>query len=264
MWNGNLSIPFLSVIGYTIISPSSYYRKDDDMGHKDNPRRIRNSLVAGGIGALLLAGIGYQGYTVQKQGKIVHEYQQKLNEQGSLIDQQKKQLVNQNKELKDLSNQVDSLNQQLGKQKTDNQNATESFQVEKDSLQAKINELEQELAFKRANEGKAIAASTLPSTEPQGRKVTVEATGYIATCSEGCTGVTATGYNLAAHPSAKVIAVDPNVIPLGTKVYVPGYGYAVAADTGGGINGHEIDVHFPSTHDAVQWGRRTIEITIVS
>lgn len=234
------------------------------MGHIDNPRRIRNSLIAGGIGALLLAGIGYQGYTVQQQSKIVHEYQLKLNEQGSLIDQQKKQLVNQNRELKELTKQVDDLNQQLGKQKTDNQNATESFQNERDSLQAKINELEKELAFKRANEGKAIAASTLPSTGPNGRKVTVEATGYIATCSEGCTGVTATGYNLAANPNAKVIAVDPNVIPLGTHVYVPGYGYAVAADTGGAINGHKIDIHFPSTQDANNWGRRTIDITVLN
>jgi 3D (Asp-Asp-Asp) domain-containing protein/uncharacterized coiled-coil protein SlyX len=235
------------------------------MGHKDNPRRIRNKVIAAGIGALLVAGVGYEGYTVQKQDKLIHEYQQKLNEQGSLIDQQKDTLVNQKRELKQLNDQVNKLSEQLGKQKADNQKATESFETERETLQAKIKDLEKELAFKKANEGKAIAASTLPSTKsPQGRKVTVEATGYIATCSEGCTGITATGYNLAANPHAKVIAVDPNVIPLGTKVYVPGYGYAVAADTGGGINGHEIDVHFPSTHDALQWGRRTIEITIVN
>jgi 3D (Asp-Asp-Asp) domain-containing protein len=236
------------------------------MGHIDNPRRIRKSLVAVSFGALLLASGGYGMYqsnvTIQKQDKVIHEYQLKLDEQGSLIDQQKKDLVNQKQELNELTKQVDNLNQQLGKQKTDNQQAQDTFNQQKDSLEKKIKELEQELAFKKAHEGKAIAASTLPSTPSQGRTVTVEATGYIATCSEGCTGVTATGYNLAANPNAKVIAVDPNVIPLGTKVYVPGYGYAVAADTGGAINGHKIDVHFPSTHDAVQWGRRTINITV--
>jgi 3D (Asp-Asp-Asp) domain-containing protein/uncharacterized coiled-coil protein SlyX len=234
------------------------------MGHKDNPRRIRKTLVTAGIGALLLAGVGYEGYTIHAQDKLIHEYQQKLNEQGSLIDQQKDTLVNQKRELQKLNEEVNKLSEQLGKQKADNQKATETFQQQRESLEKKIKELEQELAFKKANEGKAIAASTLPSTGLQGRKVTVEATGYIATCSEGCTGFTATGYNLAAHPNAKIIAVDPNVIPLGTKVYVPGYGYAVAADTGGGIDGHEIDVHFPSTHDALVWGRRTIEITVLN
>ena len=56
---------------------------------------------------------------------------------------------------------------------------------------------------------------------------------------------TATGLILNNNPNAKVIAVDPSVIPLGTKVYVEGYGYAVAADTGGAIKGHKIDVFFP-------------------
>jgi 3D (Asp-Asp-Asp) domain-containing protein/uncharacterized coiled-coil protein SlyX len=239
------------------------------MGNKDNPRRIRKTFIAGGIGALLLVGSGVsmfnQAQTMEKQDKLIHEYQQKLNEQGSLIDQQKDTLVNQKRELQKLNEQVDKLSEQLGQQKETNQKAQETFKQQKDDLEKKIKKLEQELAFKKANEGKAIAASTLPSTsQPQGRKVTVEATGYIAMCKEGCTGITATGYNLAANPHAKVIAVDPNVIPLGTKVYVPGYGYAIAADTGGGIDGHEIDVHFPSTHDALQWGRRTVTVTILN
>ena len=69
------------------------------------------------------------------------------------------------------------------------------------------------------------------------------ATAYTAFCN-GCSGRTATGLNLRANPNMKVIAVDPRVIPLGTKVYVEGYGYAVAADTGGAIKGYKIDVIF--------------------
>ncbi len=59
-----------------------------------------------------------------------------------------------------------------------------------------------------------------------------------------------------------VIAVDPNVIPLGTRVFVPGYGPAVAADVGTAIKGNIIDLWMPSTADALQWGRRTVTITI--
>ncbi|TRY28575.1 hypothetical protein FOI67_17365, partial [Geobacillus sp. LEMMJ02] len=73
----------------------------------------------------------------------------------------------------------------------------------------------------------------------------VIATAYTAYCT-GCSGTTATGINLRANPNAKVIAVDPRVIPLGTKVYVEGYGYAVAADTGKNVKGYKIDVFFPN------------------
>lgn len=96
----------------------------------------------------------------------------------------------------------------------------------------------------------------------EGRTLSVEATAYTAYCT-GCSGTTATGVNLAENPNAKVVAVDPNVIPLGTKVYVEGYGYAVAADTGGAINGNKIDVHVSSKAQAESWGRRTVEVTIV-
>jgi 3D (Asp-Asp-Asp) domain-containing protein/septal ring factor EnvC (AmiA/AmiB activator) len=59
-----------------------------------------------------------------------------------------------------------------------------------------------------------------------------------------------------------VIAVDPSVIPLGTRVFVPGYGPAVAADTGSAIRGNIIDLWMPSTPQAAAWGRRTVTITI--
>lgn len=59
-----------------------------------------------------------------------------------------------------------------------------------------------------------------------------------------------------------VIAVDPTVIPLGTRVDVPGYGPAVAADVGSAIKGNIIDLWMPSTAQALAWGRRTVTITI--
>jgi 3D (Asp-Asp-Asp) domain-containing protein/peptidoglycan hydrolase CwlO-like protein len=80
--------------------------------------------------------------------------------------------------------------------------------------------------------------------------------------------VTATGYSLLGHTSSGlpvgpgVVAVDPAVIPLGTRMTVPGYGEAVAADTGSAVTGNTIDLWFPTTTDALAWGRRTVTITL--
>ena len=93
-------------------------------------------------------------------------------------------------------------------------------------------------------------------------QITVAATAYTAEC-EGCSGTTMMGVNLRENPDEKVIAVDPDIIPLGSKVYVEGYGYAVASDIGGGINGHEIDVFLAEEKDAVEWGRQEVKVTIV-
>ena len=54
------------------------------------------------------------------------------------------------------------------------------------------------------------------------------------------------------------------MIPLGTKVYVEGYGYAVAADKGGAIKGHKIDVFFPSKSDAYRWGVKKVKIRVLN
>jgi 3D (Asp-Asp-Asp) domain-containing protein len=59
-----------------------------------------------------------------------------------------------------------------------------------------------------------------------------------------------------------VVAVDPRLIPLGTKLHVPGYGPGLAADVGYAIKGRVIDLWFPTTAKARQWGRRTVTITV--
>ena len=80
--------------------------------------------------------------------------------------------------------------------------------------------------------------------------------------------VVATGYDLPGHTSTGlpvgwgIAAVDPSVIPLGTRIVVPGYGVAVAADTGGAIVGDTVDLWFPSAAQAYAWGRRTVTISV--
>jgi 3D (Asp-Asp-Asp) domain-containing protein/septal ring factor EnvC (AmiA/AmiB activator) len=103
------------------------------------------------------------------------------------------------------------------------------------------------------------AASAPPATptpvQPaagSGRQLTVVATAY------SLHGGTASG--LPTGPG--VVAVDPTVIPLGTRMYIPGYGDGIAADTGTAIKGLRIDLWFPTLAQTYQWGRRTVTITL--
>jgi 3D (Asp-Asp-Asp) domain-containing protein len=101
--------------------------------------------------------------------------------------------------------------------------------------------------------GAATAASAGPSAPvAAGGTLTVSATGY----SLG--GTTSTGLPVGWG----VVAVDPSVIPLGTKFSIPGYGEGVAADTGGGVQGASIDLWFPTQAQALAWGRRVVTITL--
>ncbi|MCM3217445.1 3D domain-containing protein [Niallia taxi] len=74
---------------------------------------------------------------------------------------------------------------------------------------------------------------------------------------------TALGYNIKKNANMKLIAVDPSVIPLGSKVWVEGYGEAIAGDTGGAIKGHKIDVLMPNNGKAKAWGRKTVKVKIL-
>lgn len=86
----------------------------------------------------------------------------------------------------------------------------------------------------------------------------MEASAYLPTDGGGdC--ITATGLP-ATHG---VVAVDPDVIPLGTRVYIPGYGVAIAADTGGMIEGAMIDLCMESYDDCMDFGRRDIDVYIL-
>lgn len=94
------------------------------------------------------------------------------------------------------------------------------------------------------------------------KEIIVEATAYTAYCA-GCSGITATGIDLRSNPNRKVIAVDPRVIPLGSRVYVEGYGEAIAGDTGGAIKGTRVDLFMASQSSALNWGRKTVKLQIL-
>jgi 3D (Asp-Asp-Asp) domain-containing protein len=100
------------------------------------------------------------------------------------------------------------------------------------------------------------------ASRASGTIMVMESTAYDPgplSCGKWASGYTATGMKAGRG----VIAVDPRVIPLGTRVYVDGYGYAVAADTGGAIKGNIIDVCFPTRREALQWGRKMVKVRIL-
>jgi len=98
------------------------------------------------------------------------------------------------------------------------------------------------------------------------RMIRMESTAY--TSGFQCTGKRPgdPGYGITAsgmHVQRGVVAVDPGVIPLGTRLYVEGYGFSIAADTGGAIRGNKIDVFMYNLSDALVWGRRAVNVYIL-
>jgi 3D (Asp-Asp-Asp) domain-containing protein/septal ring factor EnvC (AmiA/AmiB activator) len=98
----------------------------------------------------------------------------------------------------------------------------------------------------------APPAQPAPAAPAGGRTITVNSTGYVLL------GRTATGIPVAWG----VVAVDPSVIPLGTRMTIPGYGEGVAADTGSSVRGATIDLWFPTLAQARAWGRRSVTVTL--
>lgn len=117
-------------------------------------------------------------------------------------------------------------------------------------------------------------------SEPK-NEVIVKGTGNILTASRGngsgkktisCSATAYSGHSstssgrktLRDASGISTIAVDPTVIPIGSKLYVEGYGYAVAADTGGAIKGNKIDVYFNSSSECSNWGRKRVQVKIIA
>ncbi|MGB9660422.1 MAG: 3D domain-containing protein [Moorellaceae bacterium] len=95
---------------------------------------------------------------------------------------------------------------------------------------------------------------TVETVARNGRTLEVIATAYTHTGNRTATGI---------YPYRGIVAVDPRVIPLGARLYVEGYGYAWAQDTGGLIKGNRIDVFMDTEKEALQWGRRRVKVHIL-
>lgn len=142
-------------------------------------------------------------------------------------------------------------------------------------------EITYQIIYKDGVEVSRNVKSTKTISEPQ-NEVVIKGTGQVYASRGGdqitykkklsCTATaysnhatTATGRTPVRNEGGlSTIAVDPSVIPLGSKVYVDGYGYAIAADTGGAIRGNKIDIYLNSSSECSRWGRRSVNLLIVA
>lgn len=129
-------------------------------------------------------------------------------------------------------------------------------------------QIEDEVSESEANEQQTIVEeqitesldSSEEGTSSSGVTFVMEATAYSRNQPE-LSNFTANGTDLTV--TTNVIAVDPSVIPLGTRVYIDGLGEYIAADTGSAIVGNRIDIHFESVEEALQFGRQTVTVTVL-
>lgn len=164
-------------------------------------------------------------------------------------------LKREEKELVRLTGEAEAVRGALAAARAEQRTYLAGLREERRLNAAEIGDLLDEAAAAEAETQELESSSPADASPPpaaSGHKLTVVATGY------ALHGATATGIPTGWG----VVAVDPGVIPLGTRMTVPGYGEGVAADTGGAIQGNKIDVWFPTREQALAWGVRTITITL--
>ncbi|HEL8591961.1 TPA: resuscitation-promoting factor [Listeria monocytogenes] len=175
--------------------------------------------------------------------------------------------VNQLKSWNNLSSDLILVGQKLSignKASASESNASENNSTANNSANNKVTEQpKEEKAAPTTQKSTSSNEASSNSSSAQGnvsKELTVTATAY-SKAEPGMGHMTATGIDL--NDNSRVIAVDPSVIPLGSKVYVEGYGQAIAADTGGAIKGNKIDVHLNSVQEANNWGVKQVKVQIL-
>lgn len=185
---------------------------------------------------------------------------------------------NRMKQLKEKREDVDVKRSSLKIKESQLNTKLNSLNAQTTQMELNIEQVKQELTDlelkqKRDNEKKSTESNVekVEQEEPEqeesnqskptgeGRTMLMESTAY-SYSEAGASHLTAMGLDLRSNPN--VVAVDPNVIPMGSIVEVEGYGMAIASDTGGAIKGNIVDVHFNSVAECNAWGRRMVNVTV--
>jgi 3D (Asp-Asp-Asp) domain-containing protein/peptidoglycan hydrolase CwlO-like protein len=185
------------------------------------------------------------------QDRLVIEQTRRAKQQLTRIT---RALAKRQLELQGLADQAAQSTLQLEQARAERSSYLASLASQRRLNAAAISSLQQQALAVETRSRQLTAVASGSTIEPGlgGRTLTVTATGY------AIKGRTATG----APTGWGIVAVDPSVIPLGTRMTIPGYGSGVAADTGTAVRGATIDLWFPSLAQARAWGRRTVTITL--
>ena len=200
--------------------------------------------------------------------ELSKEYAPYVDEETAHVERMKNmrnESKRKDKRIKRLSDEVESLESEVDE-------LTKELKATKRNLERKEKEVGDSGGNAVANtsdnkhSGNSVSNGKVSETKGQ----TFNATYYSAYCSTGCTGVTATGDDVSSSiyvRGKRVIAVDPNVIPLGSTVRVttPNESFeALAIDTGGSIKGNRIDILVESTEKAYSLGRHSVKVEVLN
>ena len=190
---------------------------------------------------------------IEKDKEEIAKHEEQLAvEQDTLAKQQNELALNLQKHQESLTVMQQKYSQ------VDQQMA--GIQAELKAAQEKVRQEQEAVKVMSAASKPAAPAAPAPKPTNNAKEMYVTSTAYSYQSSGS---ITYMGYNIKENPNMKLIAVDPSVIPLGSKVWVEGYGVAIAGDTGGAIKGHKIDVLMPNNAKAFAWGRKTVKVVIL-
>lgn len=237
-------------------------------GGKDMSKINRNLVIS----VLLFMGlVVYMGsMTIHTQAVKLKDIEQTAEQKQEVIEGLTEKVKVKHKQVVEVSSVLE-----------EKQKEAEKLATEKVALKTRLDKAESEkLALaqtaKKAQEELrkskvAVSASTKSNRQPSrgsavaSNGVVFEATAYTAYC-KGCSGITATGIDVR-YSTPNVIAVDPRVIKLGSKVELiqdgKSLGYYIAGDTGGDIKGHRIDILMSTTSKALNFGRQKIVVRVL-
>ena len=178
-------------------------------------------------------------------------------------------LASQERQVNDQKAVLDSQMSDLKKKIADGQSEMKQLADREQQAKAMEEAQKQQQASNQKQQVQQTSTKTVDNSEAAtsaenvsgSKTLTMSATAY-STEANGMGTYSATGINLKQHPSC--VAVDPSVIPLGSIIWVSGYGVSVAGDTGTAIKGNIIDLHFATVAQSMAWGRRTVTVKILN
>lgn len=165
-------------------------------------------------------------------------------------------IINSSSSISDIENAVNNLNSLLPQLNSDY-----AINLTEEAIASGNNQIsEYEASILEENSSSNLAAESVNGSVTNNLGTyTMSATAYTGG------GLTAMGIKPVRDPNGlSTVSVDSSIIPLGSKVYVEGYGYAIASDTGGAIKGNKIDLYMNTLQYCYSFGRRTVTVTIVA